>query len=317
MSPSIGTSRMPTIVDDAGKFLRRPLNHPAAKSELLLVSRNLISRRAGVLAATTVAGVLTMAGPALADVKVEPASAPQGSGQNVHFQYTNTASCTVSRVKLVMPKDTPVAEVFPLSNENWAPQITPLKLTTPLTSIHSGTPVTETASAITWIAMKGRELAPGRSDDLAVALGPLPTTSSMTFGLEQICTDGKAGPAVPNVSLALTPALPGQTSGHAGHGGAGGTTTQEGDTSAEDAATFEALIDAQDDGPGFWTYAGWVVGLLALGAVAYLLLRGRRTPSEVAGDAPVEDENGDGDEKEPVTAGAPRVTSWSYQDKPE
>ncbi|MFG1604531.1 DUF1775 domain-containing protein [Actinoplanes sp. NPDC049265] len=274
------------------------------------MSRNLIARRAGVLAAATVAGVLTVAGPAMADVKVEPASAPQGSGQNVHFQFTNTAGCTVSRVKLLLPKDTPIAEVFPLSNENWAPDLTPLKLTTPLTSIHNGSPVTETASAVTWIAMKGHELAPGKADDLAVALGPLPTTSSMSFGLEQTCTDGKAGPAIPNVSLALTPALPGQESGHAGHGG---TTTGTDDSSAEDAATFQALIDAQDDGPGFWTYAGWVVGLLALGGIAVLLLRGRRR-SEPA-DEVAEDEAGE--EKEPVAAGAPRVTSWSYQDGPE
>lgn len=258
-----------------------------------------------------------MAGPAMADVKVEPASAPQGSGQNVHFQFTNTSSCTVNKVKMLMPADTPVAEVFPLSNEGWAPLITPLKLTTPLTSVHNGAPVTETASAVTWIAMKGHEVAPGKTDDLAVALGPLPTTSSMRFTLEQTCTDGKAGPAIPAVSLALTPAAPGQTSGHGGHGDTGGA-TQGGGTSAEDDATFQALIDAQDDGLGFWTYAGWVVGLLALGAVAVLLLRNRRRPEDEAGDdAQDEPEDEAGEEKEPVAAGAPRVTSWRYQDGPD
>ena len=313
MSPSIATSRMTTIVDDDRKNLREPLNHPGAGYELPPVSRNLISRRAGVLTATTVAGVLSMAGPAMADVKVEPASAPQGSGQNVHFQFTNTAQCAVNRVKLTMPKDNPVAEVFPLSNEGWAPLITPLKLNTPLTSIHNGSPVTETASAVTWIAVKGKELAPGKSADLAVALGPLPTVSSMNFTLEQTCADGKAGPAVPPVSLALTPAEPGQATGHLGHGGAGGATQGDG-TSADD-ETFEALLAASDEGPGFWTYAGWVVGLIALAAVAVLLLRGRRRPENEAVEAEAVVAE-DGEEKEPVAVGAPKVTSWSYKDGP-
>ena len=111
------------------------------------MSRNLIPRRAGVLAAAITAGVLGMAAPAMADVSIDPPSAPQGSGANVHFKVTNTGPSPITRVKLVLPADTPVAEVFPLSVDNWAPQITPLKLSTPLTSIHAGTPVTETAAA--------------------------------------------------------------------------------------------------------------------------------------------------------------------------
>ena len=130
----------------------------------------------------------------------------------------------------------------------------------------------------------------------------------MNFTLEQTCAGGKAGPVVPPVTLALTPAEPGQAPGHLGHGGAGGATQGDG-TSAEDDATFEALL-AADDGPGFWTYAGWVVGLIALAAVAVLLLRGRRKPEDEAVEAEEEQD------KEPVAAGAPRVTSWSYKDGP-
>ncbi|MEV6491994.1 DUF1775 domain-containing protein, partial [Actinoplanes sp. NPDC051633] len=102
------------------------------------MSRNLISRRAGVLAATTVAGVLVMACPAVADVKVEPTSAPQGSGQNVYFTVTNTGTSAITQLRLVMPKDKPVAEVFPLSVDDWAPRIEHMTLATPLTSAHNG-----------------------------------------------------------------------------------------------------------------------------------------------------------------------------------
>lgn len=256
-----------------------------------------------MLGATTVAGVLIMACPAMADVKVEPASVPQGSGQNMHFKVTNTGSCAISKVKLLLPPDQPTAEVFPLSVSDWGPMLTPLKLTTPLTSIHNGAPVTETASAVTWTAVKGKELAPGKTADLPVGLGPLPTTSTMTFKLEQTCADGKAGPAIPPVTLTLTPAAPGEATGGGHHGGGA-----QAAPATDDDAYYEALIEA-NDGPGFWTYAGWALAALGLAAVLVLLLRRRSsTPVE---EAPAEEE------KEPVTAGAPRVTSWRYQDKPE
>ncbi len=78
------------------------------------MSRNLIARRAGVLAATVTAAALTTGGPALADVTVEPPSAVQGEGANVHFTVTNPGTSPITRVKLMLPADNPVAEVVPL-----------------------------------------------------------------------------------------------------------------------------------------------------------------------------------------------------------
>jgi hypothetical protein len=274
------------------------------------VSRNLITRRAGVLAAAIAAGVLGMAAPAVADVTIDPPSAPQGSGQNVHFKVTNTGSSPITRVKLVLPADTPIAEVFPLSVDNWAPQITPLKLSTPLTSIHAGTPVTETASAVTWIAVNGKAIAPGGSADLAVALGPLPLTSTMTFQLEPTYASG-AGPALPAVRLALTAAEPGAATGHTTHGG--GTATEPA-AGSEDAA-FAAVVAQAEQGPGFWSIAGWIVAALALAGAALAVLRGRHREAESGDEEPDDDEPGDdeasGEDKEPVTAGG-RASSWRY-----
>jgi hypothetical protein len=75
------------------------------------------------------------------------------------------------------------------------------------------------------------------------------------------------------------------------------------------------VVAAQaDEGPGFWSIAGWVVAGLALAGAAWLLLRGRReTGDEEPADGPA-----DGDEPadEPVAAGA-RITNWSYRDGPE
>ena len=281
-------------------------------SELPVVSRNLIARRAGVLAATAAAGLLTTAGPALADVTVSPPSAEQGSGTNVHFAVTNPGTSPITRIKLVLPADTPVAEVFPLSVDDWAPQITPLKLTTPLTGGHGGAPVTETASAITWIAVGG-DLAPGESADLAVALGPLPSTSTMRFTLEPTYAGGKPGPALPPAVLTLTPATGAAAGGHgATHGGTTGGATDAGTTDA-DAAAFAALVEQADDGPGFWSIAGWVLAGLAAAAAGGMLIRGRHRAEPTEDD----DEPQDDEPREPVGAGAAAgVTSWSYRDGP-
>ncbi|MEV8503410.1 DUF1775 domain-containing protein [Actinoplanes sp. NPDC051475] len=259
-------------------------------------------RRAGVLAATVAAGVLGIAAPAAADVTVSPPSVPQGSGQNLSFRVTNTARSPITRVKLVLPTDLPVAEVYPLSVPDWAPQIQGRKLETPLPSIHDGTPVTETTGSITWIAMPGKALPPGKSADLTVAIGPMPSTgASMSFTVQPTYADPAKGAPMPPVALALTPGD--GTTGHSGHGG---TTT---DTDA-DAATFAALAEAADKGPGFWTIAGWVVAALAVAGAAIAILRSRRRPA--AGAPPAEEEN-----KQLVAAGAPRVTAWSYKDGPE
>ncbi len=270
------------------------------------MSRNLIWHRAGVLAAAVTAGVLGAAGPALADVTVSPPSAEQGSGVNLTFTVTNTGTAPISRVKLVLPADTPIAEVYPLSVDDWAPQITPMTLATPLTGVHGGSPVTQTASAITWIAAGGKTMAPGTSADLAVAVGPLPATTAMTFTVQSTYADGRPGPAMPPVKLALTPATGGQSGGHTTHGG-----TTGGNPDA-DAATFEQLIEQADDGPGFWSVAGWVLAALAAAAAGVMVIRGRHR-AEPTGD---DDEPQKDEPEEPVAAGAARVTSWSYRDGP-
>ncbi len=263
-------------------------------------------RRAGVLTVAVAAGVLCVASPAAADVTVSPPSAPQGSGTNLTFTVTNTARSAITKVKLVLPADLPVAEAYPLSADNWAPQITTRPLDVPLTSIHGAQPVTSTASDITWTAMPGKALAPGKSADLAVAMGPLPMSARMSFTVQPTYADPAKGAPVPPVTLTLTPAA-GEAATHPGHTGTGTATT--GDT---DAATFAALIEA-DDGPG-WTIAGWVVAALAAAAGAIAVLRSRRR--ETAGTEQPE-ADGTGDKELVGAAKTPRVTAWSYKDGPQ
>jgi hypothetical protein len=263
-------------------------------------------RRAGVLAAAVAAGVLCAASPAAADVTVSPPSAPQGGGADVTFRVTNTAKSAITRFTLQLPADLPVAEVYPLSVDDWAPQIVNRSLDKPMLGLHGNSQVTEAASEITWIAMPGKALAPGRSTDLTLAMGPMPTSAQMSFKVEATYADPAKGAAMPPVVLALTPAAPGEEAATHGHGATG---TDPG----LDPATIQALLDA-DDGPGFWTIAGWVVAALAAAAGVIAVLRSRRKHREPAGERA---EATDDDAKELVGATkAPRVTSWSYQDGP-
>ncbi|GID92406.1 hypothetical protein Adi01nite_18180 [Amorphoplanes digitatis] len=264
-------------------------------------------RRAGVVAAAVAAGVLCAASPAAADVTVSPPTAPQGGGADVTFQVKNTAQSAITRVKLLLPADLPVAEIYPLSVDDWAPRIVNRPLDKPMLGLHGNSQVSETAAEITWIAMPGKALAPGKSADLTVAMGPLPTSAQMTFKVEATYAEPAKGAAIPPVVLTLTPAAAGQQP--AGHdGGHSGTGTDQ-----LDPAVVAALLEA-DDGPGFWTVAGWVVAALAVAAGAIAVLRSRRRGATAGEEPGAADEDED---KELVGAAkAPRVTAWSYQDGP-
>jgi hypothetical protein len=306
------------------------LNLSGAGHELPDVSRFLITRRAGVLTAAAAAAVLGTAAPALADVTVSPSSAPQGSGGALTFRVTNTEQSPITRVKLLLPADSPIAEVYPLSVDDWAPQITNRKLQTPLATIHGGTPATETAADITWIAMPGKSLAPGKSADLTVEVGPLPTLSQMQFTVQATYAKGTAGATMPPVTLTLTPATAAEQSAaaaaHAGH--AGGTSTTGADTSAADDSAFAAVV-AANQGPSFWSIAGWIAAALAGAGGLVAVLRGRRRPEaeaeatseieEPEHDEAKEDEAKEDEAKEAVGAGAGKIraSSWRYQDGPE
>jgi hypothetical protein len=223
-----------------------------------------------------------------------------------------------------------VAEVYPLSVDDWAPKIETVKLSSPLPTIHGGIPADETTGSITWIAMPGLALAPGKATDLTIAIGPLPTLSSMRFTVITKYTDGKPGPAMSPASIALTPAVPGQTvDPHAGHDG-GSTTVSPTDpaaadpnAAAEDAAFAQAVANATR-GPSVLSIAGWFVAALVLIGAVVMMLRNRHRaeeddepddedataadgkPAAKADDKPI----AEAEDKEPVAAGGGK---WSFK----
>ncbi|GAA4610294.1 hypothetical protein BJY16_007769 [Actinoplanes octamycinicus] len=258
------------------------------------------------------AGALGMAGPAFADVTISPSSAPQGSGQNLTYHVVNDASQPITRVTLQIPKDTPIAEVYPLSVDDWAPQIQWQELATPLKTIHNGTPVTQVPKAITWIAVGGASIPPGGAADLSVAVGPLPTLSTVRFSLVGTYADGKTGPAM-TAGMTLTPDPDGAAAA-AGHHGAAATTAP----ADEEQLFADAVAEAREDDRGGSALAlgGWVVAGLALLGAGWIVLRNRHRAAEP--DEPGEPEenpapeatseaSAPSEEKEAVSA-----SRWSY-----
>lgn len=278
------------------------------------MSRFRVTRRAGILTATAAAVVLGTAVPALADATINPPSAVQGSGQNLTFHVTNTQQSPITKVKFSLPKDAAIAEVYPLSVDDWAPEITSQKLLTPLTTIHGGTPVSEATASITWIAMPGKNLAPGKSTDLSVAVGPLPTLSRMDFTIQATYANGSVV-AMPPVTLTLREATAEDEAAiaaeHAGHD----ATSADGTDSTADDSAFSAIVAQADQGPSFWSIAGWILAALAAAAAVVTMVRSRRRAAagpEAAEEEPVAADDA-GKEKVGAGAGKIRSSSWRYQ----
>jgi Domain of unkown function (DUF1775) len=300
----------PPIIPPGGeKTSGGALNLSTVRSELLDVRNFRTARRAALPAAAAVLGAL-VATPAFADVTVSPATAVQCTGENLYFTVTNEGTRAIRTVTLAWPADTPVAEVYPLSVDDWAPRINYQKLSRPLSAIHGTSPVTEAAKSITWLAVSGRELAPGGSTRLAVALGPLPTVSSMRFNATPVYVDGTTGAAMP-AQLGLTPAADcGTATGHQTHEDAAGTAG-----TAEDQLFRETVADATR-GPSIWSAGGWVLAALMFLGGLFAVLRGRHRAEEddepednepahdePAHDAKQEARNGAAETDEPVAAG--------------
>ncbi len=296
------------------------LNHSNADYELPLVRHFHLARRAGVPVLAAAIGAL-IAAPALADATVTPATSVQGAGDNLTFHVTNTGTAPLATVTLKIPDDAPVAEVYPLTIDQWAPKIQMKTLSTPLKT-EMGMEATQTTASITWLAVGGHQLAPGKSADLPIALGPLPTLSSMQFTVSATYVNGSPAPAMPPVTLTLTPpaagqAAPGQAATGHQHGGTAtdGTGTATDPQSAAEDATFKKAVDDATRGPSIWSIGGWVVAALALLAGAFYYLRGRHRaeddePEDEQPEAAAEQQSEQQEQsaKEPVTAG-----KWSLK----
>jgi len=252
--------------------------------------------RVAIAGAGAALALLVLASPAAANVTLLPAPTTQGDAANLTFRVSNDSSAaTITRIEVRFPQDQPIAEVYPLSTDNWAPQITTHPVDKPLPSLHGAGSVTDATSAVTWTAMPGLALKPGQSVDLTVAAGPLPSTPQLVIGVIVTRSDGvverwtRAPGATsatvderPAVVISLAPATGDAAAAH-DHGAAAG-------------AQPTGVAAPASNGDGNSPYIKWVLVILVIlgGLTAVSLYRQRRIPA-----APETDEKAD-EEKELV-----------------
>ncbi|MGC4748674.1 DUF1775 domain-containing protein [Micromonospora sp. DT201] len=181
-------------------------------------------RRIAAVTALTAAGLLLWPGSAhAADVTTTPTEALQGDAVRLEFSVPEERAGTKTReIEVRMPADAPIAEVYPMSVDGWAPRISSRTLDRPVAGIHS-TGVSTVTTAVTWVRVGESEPGPAR---LALSMGPLPQAERLTFEVVQTYADGTvvrwadADGAHRAPALTLLPAAAG-AAGPAGHGGHG------------------------------------------------------------------------------------------------
>lgn len=232
-----------------------------------------VVRGGAALVATAALVSLTGTAAVAADVVMEPTSAPRGAGIMLSFALPQERPAAyTTQVQLDLPADLPIAEVYPMSVDDWAPRITNRTLAEPLPALHGGM-MTDVTESIVWQRVAA---APVATDPvrLSVSIGPLPDADRVDFTLTQTYSDGTVvrwgGPdgQRPGPVLTLTAADPAAAAGHGGHSGGqpGGTT---------DAAAAPPA-DPSGGGTGWALMLAGLAGGTLLGAVG-VWWRGRRS----------------------------------------
>ncbi|MBQ1017109.1 DUF1775 domain-containing protein [Micromonospora sp. D93] len=260
-------------------------------------------RRRRIVAATavTAAGLLLWPGTAHAvDVTTTPTEARQGDAVRLEFSVPEERAGTkTNQIEVRLPADAPIAEVYPMSVNGWAPRISSRTLDKPLAGIHSSG-VTTVTTAVTWVRVGASDPGPAR---LALSMGPMPQAERLTFEVVQTYADGTvvrwadAAGAHRAPALTLLPAAPG-AAGPAAHGGHGAPAAgaPAAPNSGVDAAppVRAGGADEESGNADGMLAAGLLAGLGGGAAIGWLVSRWRRrNPDEAVALADV---TGDPDE---------------------
>ncbi|SDY94664.1 uncharacterized protein SAMN05444365_104264 [Micromonospora pattaloongensis] len=226
------------------------------------------------------AGALSFAPPAAADVTVTPGVAVRGDAAKITFELpTERPSAYTTTVQVRFPDAAPIAEVFPMSVPDWAPRIAQRRLDRPIEAIH-GMTTSEVVSTITWTRAAPPPATAGEVVRLPVSVGPLPDAERIAFTITQTYSDGAVvrwgeQPDRPAPALSLVPP------------------PQAGHAPADPVAAPSAGAD-DPDGAGGWALlgAGLAVGV-GLAAGGWFLARGRRPAPGPPGDPHPQRRTGD------------------------
>jgi Domain of unkown function (DUF1775) len=257
--------------------------------------------RVAIAGAGAALALLVLASPAAANVTFLPAPTTQGDAANLTFRISDdSTTASINRIEIRFADDQPIAEVYPLSADNWAPQITTRRVAKPLQSLHGGASVTDPTTGVIWTAMPGRALKPGQSVDLTVAAGPLPNTPQLVVGVILTRSDGvvERWTRAPGATSATADERPAIVIGLApASGGAPAAVHDHGDAAGAQPTGVAAPANSGGNADGNSPYIKWVLVVLVLlaGLTGLSLVRQRRIPA-----APDTDEKAD-EEKELVS----------------
>lgn len=153
-------------------------------------------------------GLIALGPAAAADVNLSPAQAEQGGAAALTLEVRNDRpGVFTKKVEVQFPQETPIAEIYPVSVDNWAPLATSREASEPLQGIHSSE-VTTITSAITWIRADDAPKAP-EVEKLNLELGPMPQVDNLTLTVIQTYSDGKtqrwSGPTAASAGVAAGP----------------------------------------------------------------------------------------------------------------
>jgi len=252
-------------------------------------------RRRRIVAATavTAAGLLLWPGTAYAaDVTTTPTEARQGDAIRLEFTVPEERAGTkTNQIEVRLPADAPIAEVYPMSVNGWAPRISSRTLDKPVAGIHSSG-VSTVTTGVTWVRVGESDPGPAR---LSLSMGPMPQSERLTFEVVQTYADGTvvkwadAAGAHRAPVLTLLPAAPGGA-GAVGHGhgapAAGGPAAADSGGDAPPASAGGAPEESGNaDG---MLAAGLLAGLGGGAAIGWLVSRWRRrNPDEATALAEV------------------------------
>jgi hypothetical protein len=205
------------------------------------------------------------------------------------------------------PGNVRIPEIYPIAVADWAPSITMTRV--------DNNPANDVPGSVVWVTMPGREIKPGATSLLPLAMGPMPDTEIVYFDVIQTRSDGSietwagvdvpaAGAQHPAFTLKLVPLEPGQVPEDHGHGGAAATDgAQTGAGVDPEAVDPEADDLDSTDGSGT---VRLVLVLLLIAALTGLALYWQRRRS-----APGADEDG----AEAADDTAPAVRAPVQRDK--
>jgi uncharacterized protein YcnI len=148
--------------------------------------------RLRIAAATTITGIVVMAGAGAAAAHVtvsSPDASAGGYGKLVFRVPSESDTASTTTVSVSLPTDTPLASVAPKVLPGWTVAEQMSKLDQPITN-DDGFTVSKAVSRVTWTAA-GDGIPPEQFDEFELSVGPFPEgVSEMRFPTVQTYSDG-------------------------------------------------------------------------------------------------------------------------------